>query len=83
MREKCEISKSSVFSPKSANRRDVLYYREVPNETSKHIILVALLHGVSVVDLEMERAVIKSVNVAFDVDPLPCMDILPSLKGQC
>lgn len=47
------------------------------------LILVALLHGVSVVDLEMERAVIKSVNVAFDVDPLPCMDILPSLKGQC
>jgi hypothetical protein len=47
------------------------------------MILVPVLRGVSVTGLEMERTVIKSVNVAFDGDPLPCMGILPPLKGQC
>jgi hypothetical protein len=44
------------------------------------MILMPLLQAVSVAGFEMERAVIRSLNVAFDEDPLPCMGILPSVR---
>jgi hypothetical protein len=45
-------------------------------------VLVPLLQRVPAVGPGTERTLIRHPNVAFDGDPLPCMDIRTAVKGS-
>jgi hypothetical protein len=91
-KERTEYKITQLWKPffnvlmESANHHDVMYQCRFMCSTkwhNKRVILVPLFQAMSVAGSEMERAVIRSLNVAFDDYPLPCMGIIPSVKGQC